>query len=108
MQAIDCGMLHLASGGSAAQRRQQSGDSRASSDQNIPVLEWWHASVAKNTAAKFAVEQELLRQTNLKDLFLCNLDGDNMFAGTFPEWTMRQTGHWLCCCTHTDRGIRAC
>ena len=49
-----------------------------------PILSFWHASVAKNAAAEFAMQCELERGTNFRDIVLCNLDGDNVMLLQFP------------------------
>ncbi len=87
-QAIEQGYLKVASGGEQGQAafREQ--------HPHRKQLLHWHASIAKNTAAEFAVAQELQRGTNLRDIFLCNLDGDNIMFPNFPTSLVAQTGPW--------------
>ena len=57
-----------------------------------PILLHWHASVAKNTAAEFAISEELAKGSRLRDILLCNLDGDNIMLRTFPIGVMEKAG----------------
>jgi len=84
MQALDCGLLNLVSGGSTAQR-QKSGDSRASFVE-IPIL--------ANTAAKFAVEQELLKGPILASIWQIELNTHTVGVILLPvssePWAIKQ------------------
>ena len=57
-----------------------------------PLLLHWHASIAKNTAAEFAISEELAKGTYLRHILLCNLDGDNIMLRTFPIAAMEKAG----------------
>ena len=57
-----------------------------------PLLLHWHASIAKNTAAEFAISEELAKGTYLRHILLCNLDGDNIMLRTFPTAAMQKAG----------------
>jgi hypothetical protein len=52
----------------------------------------WHASIAKNTAAEFAISEELAKGSRLREILLCNLDGDNIMLRTFPVGAMQKAG----------------
>jgi len=52
------------------------------------MLKFWHASVAKNTAAQFAMWAEMARGTKLRNIMLCNLDGDNVMLSGYPTEIM--------------------
>ena len=56
------------------------------------LLLHWHASVAKNTAAEFAIDEEIKKGSNIRDILLCNLDGDNIMLQTFPAAAMQVAG----------------
>ncbi len=89
-QAIQKRYLLVASGGEQGQAFL--GESHPHRKQ----LLHWHASVAKNTAAEFAVAQELQRGTNLRNILLCNLDGDNIMLPKFPTSLVSQTRTGTC------------
>ena len=57
-----------------------------------PILLHWHASIAKNTAAEFAISEELAKGSHLREILLCNLDGDNIMLRTFPICAMEKAG----------------
>ena len=57
-----------------------------------PLLLHWHASIAKNTAAEFAISEELAKGTCLRHILLCNLDGDNIMLRTFPTAATQKAG----------------
>ena len=84
-QALRCHYLVVASGGEQGKASWQ--DLR----KHPGVLLHWHASVAKNSAAEFAVTTEIHRRTNLRNLLLCNLDGDNIMMPNFPFSLVQQT-----------------
>ncbi len=84
-QAIEKGYLKVASGGEQGQAAL--GELHPHRKQ----LLHWHASIAKNAAAEFAVAQELQRGTNLRNILLCNLDGDNIMLPNFPTSLVSQT-----------------
>lgn len=92
-KAIQRGILRITSGGRHAQASEEINKPENPADANKQVLWYWHASVAKNTAAQFAIESELALGTPLNKLMLCNLDGDNIMLGSFPEALMSQAGH---------------
>lgn len=77
--AIAHGYLKVASGGDYA-----SAVIRARGNPQ-PMLSHWHASVAKNTAAEFAISSELAQGTSMQQILLCNLDGDNIMLPNFPS-----------------------
>jgi hypothetical protein len=52
----------------------------------------WHASIAKNTAAEFAISEELAKGSYLRDILLCNLDGDNIMLRAFHTAAMEKAG----------------
>ena len=62
-----------------------------------PRLLQWHASIAKNAAAEFAIETALSKGTDMRDIFLCNLDGDNMMLPGFPASAMVKASYCLSC-----------
>jgi hypothetical protein len=87
-QAIKQGILHVASGGDqyfAMLRKLRIDDHR-------PPLLHWHASIAKNTAAEFAISEELVKGSDIRDILLCNLDGDNIMLRTFPTACVEKAG----------------
>lgn len=83
-EAIEAGYLNLASGGTYARAEDRVASHKA-------VLRFWHASTAKNTAAQFAIRKEMDRGA-LLDLWLCNLDCDNVFLECFPAHVMNAAG----------------
>ena len=76
-------MLRIASGGRKKADVIQNGLK--------PILEHWHASIAKNAAAEFAIRGELGRGKGLRSILLCNLDGDNIMLPSFAPAIMAQT-----------------
>jgi hypothetical protein len=77
--AIAHGYLKVASGGDYASAViRDRGNPK-------PMLSHWHASVAKNTAAEFAISSELAQGTSMQEILLCNLDGDNIMLPNFPS-----------------------
>ena len=85
---MQCHYLVVASGGERGKAARQ--DLR----EHPGVLLHWHASVAKNSAAEFAVTTEIHHGTNLRNLLLCNLDGDNIMLPNFPFSLVAQTCPW--------------
>jgi hypothetical protein len=80
--ALDFGLLRLASGGAEGQIHQ--GDPDMEFLDQLPVMDFWHASKAKNTSHMFAISShELLNKGQLADLILVCLDADNVF---FPDY----------------------
>ena len=60
-----------------------------------PRLLHWHASIAKNAAAQFAIETELSKGSDIRDILMCNLDGDNIMLPGFPASAMAQASYCL-------------
>ena len=87
-QALRCRYLVVASGGE--QGKAACEDLR----QHQRLLLHWHASVAKNSAAEFAVATEIRRGITLRNILLCNLDGDNIMLPNFPFSLVTQTCPW--------------
>lgn len=72
------GYLKVASGGEYARA------DLIATGNPLTMLSHWHASVAKNAAAEFAISSELARGTPIRHILLCNLDGDNIMLQNFP------------------------
>jgi hypothetical protein len=77
---LDMRMLCVASGGEFAFDTWQSEPGAA---------HWFHASVTKNTAARFAMERELALGT-FQQTFLVTLDCDNVMPAAYPRRVAEQ------------------